>query len=130
MNKLYIFIILILSFLASAFIFNARATKPQDDVIYTLAEFNSRIKNSKKPVLVYFYADWCLICPKLKPIISQIETEYTDKIEVIKVNTDKCKEISRELEIDGLPLIIIYKNGKNTWTYVGLTDKMNIEVHL
>lgn len=131
MKKAYIFILLVVSLVISAFFVNKNGSALQDEEgSYTLVQFNKFITNSKKPVLVYFYADWCMVCPKLKPIIKQVEDENKDKIEVIKVDIEKSKEIKDELEINALPVLMVYKNGKLSWTYVGLTDKVNIGSNL
>lgn len=131
MKKPYIFILIFVSVLVSAFFLDKNNSKSQDDEIaYTLAQFNTIINNSKKPVFIYFHADWCMVCPKLKPIIAEIENEYTAKFDFIQINTEKSKEIRDELGIDALPVIMVYKGGKNVWTYVGLTDKKNIKTNI
>ncbi|MDX2174165.1 MAG: thioredoxin family protein [Bacteroidota bacterium] len=131
MNKVFIFVLLVVSFVASAFFLNKNNSILQDEEdTYTLVQFNKLISSSKKTVLIYFHADWCMVCPKLKPIVKQIEDENKDKIEVIKVDIEKSKEVRDELEINALPVLMVYKNGKRSWTYVGLTDKVNIGSNL
>ena len=131
MKKPYIFILIFVSLLVSAFFINKNSSSLQDEEgAYTLAQFNKLIADSKKPVLVYFYAEWCMVCPKQKPIIKQVEDENKDKIEVIRVDTEKSKQIRDEFGIDALPVLMVYKNGKLSWTYVGLTDKVNIGANL
>lgn len=113
--------------MVSAFVLADNFNLKQDDKSYTLTEYNKKISNKEKMVLVYFYADWCMVCPKLKPILDQIANEYQLKTEVLKIDIDKSKEVRDEFEIDALPVLILYKEGKNIWTHVGLTDKKTIQ---
>ncbi|MES2131195.1 MAG: thioredoxin family protein [Bacteroidota bacterium] len=97
-----------------------KTTKMQDEPAITLETYNKKIANTHKAVLVYFSASWCAVCPKFKPVISEIEKEYRDKVEVLRIDTDRDIEVATELEINALPLLILYKNGKKEWTNSGI----------
>jgi thioredoxin len=127
MKKSYILVLVLFSLFLSAYFLNRNAELKQEDKTFTLAEYNKRISRTDKKVLVYFYADWCMVCPKLKPIIEQVELENKDIVEVLKIDIDKNKEVKEEYEVDALPVLILYKGGKNIWTQVGLTDKKTIK---
>ncbi len=62
--------------------------------------------SGKKPVIIDFYADWCAPCRQLSPLIEEIAKEYSDKIDVYKVDTEKEKTLARNLGITGLPTIL------------------------
>ena len=67
----------------------------------------------KKPSLIDFYADWCGPCRQLSPLIEEIAKEYSGKIDVYKVDTEKEKILSQSLGITGLPtLLFIPAEGK------------------
>ena len=66
----------------------------------------------KENVLVYFSADWCVPCIKLKPTIKQIEEEEKERVEVLNLDVDENPKIATYFEINTLPLFILYKNGK------------------
>ena len=106
------------------------ANAKQNDPEVTLKEYNKRIVNGKEIILVYFSADWCTVCVKMKPIIEQIEQEYSHKIDVLRIDTERDKEVTKDFEIDALPILMIYKNGIITWTYTGLIEKSKLKAQL
>jgi thioredoxin 1 len=66
-----------------------------------------------KPVIIDFYADWCPPCRQLSPLVEEIAKEYSGRIIVYKVNTDKESELAKNLGISSLPtLLYIPANGK------------------
>jgi len=98
----------------------------QDQKI-TLEEFRQKVGQSEKITLVYFSARWCLICPKMKPAIDEIENEKNPKLQVLRIDTDRDREIAEEFEISSLPVLMIYKNGNRQWLHVGLIDKSQLK---
>ena len=67
----------------------------------------------KKPAIIDFYADWCAPCRQLSPLVEEIAREYSGKIDVFRVDTEKEKILAQELGITGLPtLLFIPANGK------------------
>jgi thioredoxin 1 len=101
--------------------------KEQNQVPLTLKEFNTKVAREDKLVLVYFHASWCMVCEKVKPAIGEIEAVYSSKLGVLKVDTDKDKEVSEYFEIDALPVIMLYKKGIRQWIHVGMIDKTKLE---
>jgi thioredoxin 1 len=88
----------------------------------TKEEFISGL-STEKVVLVDFYADWCAPCKKLKPIIDEIAAELEDKVEVVRINTDENQALCRELYINAIPILQVYKNQTLTWTGEGFLPK-------
>lgn len=82
-------------------------------------EFKTLVLESKEPVLVDFYADWCGPCKMLAPIMDEISEEYT----VYKINVDNEDELAFQYGIMSIPCIIAFKDGKEIDRSVGLTDK-------
>ena len=80
-----------------------------------------------KPLLVYFSASWCAICHTTKPIIAEIDSLYTGKIDILYIDTEIDKEVSKEFEISSLPLLFFYRNGKRDWIHVGKITKLALK---
>ncbi len=95
----------------------------------TLAQFQELLVGDKL-VLVDFYADWCVPCQKLKPHLDAISDEMSDKVTVIRINTDDNQELAEALNIDGIPVLQVYKYKQLKWTNVGYVEKAEIIKHL
>lgn len=91
----------------------------------TLAQFQELLVGDKL-ILVDFYADWCVPCKKLKPHLDEIAKEMSNKVTVIRINTDDNQELADELNIDGIPVLQIYKYKQLKWTNVGYIEKAQI----
>lgn len=83
-------------------------------VIYVkdATQFDEKIKSATVPVLVDVYADWCGPCKTLAPILDKISQEYEGKIEIVKINADECSDVVEDLEVQALPTMIGFVNGK------------------
>ena len=62
----------------------------------------------------------------MAPMLEELSKEQQSKMQLIKINTDENKELTKALKIDGLPVLILYKNQKNVWQKSGLTEKAEI----
>jgi thioredoxin len=82
--------------------------------------------NSDKLVLIDFYADWCAPCKKMKPSLDEISREMADKVVVIRINADNNQSICKELKIDALPVLQLYKNKTLSWTNTGYIEKAEV----
>ena len=92
----------------------------------TDATFEQEVKNSETPVLVDFWAPWCMPCRKLSPIIDEVAQEYEGRIKTVKINTDENIRVAQEYSISGIPSILIFKNGEAVERLVGLMQKSSI----
>lgn len=93
----------------------------------TDANFNEIVINSKVPVLLDFYADWCGPCKVLNPIISELAQEYEGKALVAKVNTEKNPLLSQHFKIKSIPTLMFIHKGDLVERYQGLVPKPNLE---
>ncbi len=83
---------------------------------------NSRflnIINSSKLVLVDFYADWCIPCKDVPPVLKQVKKEI-NQMKILKVNVDKNPFIASRFKINRLPTLMFFKDGKTLWTGEGV----------
>jgi thioredoxin 1 len=69
------------------------------------------VKNSERPVLLDFYADWCGPCRMLSPVVDEIADERGD-ILVGKINVDEEEELAREFGVFSIPTLVVMKDGK------------------
>ena len=89
----------------------------------TDSNFQNEVINSKVPVLVDFWAEWCQPCRMLTPTIDALAVEYQGKAKVGKVDTDSNREISVKFGIQAIPTVLLFKDGQVAKKFVGLTSK-------
>jgi thioredoxin 1 len=90
---------------------------------FTDANFDAEVLKSDKPVLVDFWAEWCMPCRMLSPTIEAVADEYAGKVKVGKVDTDANRNISFKYQISAIPTVILFKDGQVRKKFVGLTSK-------
>ena len=88
--------------------------------------FDQEVLHSNKPVLVDFYADWCMPCKMLSPILEELSEEIDD-VKIVKVNTDKNQELASSFGIMSIPTLLFVKDGKVIDTLVGMRPKEELE---
>ncbi|MEB3345000.1 thioredoxin [Aquimarina gracilis] len=86
----------------------------------------SNIINSKTPVLVDFFADWCGPCKMLAPILKEVKDELGDTIKIVKIDVDKNQPLSAKYQVRGVPTMILFKDGKQLWRQSGVLQKHDI----
>lgn len=89
-------------------------------------QFEELMKGSK-PVLVDFWAPWCKYCVKITDAYDRIAQQYGDKIEVVKVNIDDNEALAVQEEIEIIPTLVLYQNGKAVGSIVAPESKSMIE---
>lgn len=90
-------------------------------------EAYNKIVSADKAVIVDFYAEWCGPCKKLSPILEAFKNEYGNKIKVIKVDFDKNPSLVKYFQIETIPLLHLYKNGKLVNQLIGMQDKAELQ---
>ena len=90
------------------------------------AEFDTEVLASELPVLADFYSDSCIPCKRMSPILSQLETEYADKIKIVKINTNFEKELVEKYSIQAAPTLILFNKGEEVSRIRGAVKKDEI----
>ena len=91
-------------------------------------DFQKEIIDIKeKIVIVKFFADGCKPCADIDITLEQINKNFKNKIKIYKINTEKNIELSKLLNIDGLPTLLLFKNGKKLKKLIGSVSYKTIE---
>jgi len=89
----------------------------------TSANFENDVLKSDKPVLVDFWAEWCGPCRAVAPILEEIASENSEKIKVVKLNTDEEPSLAMKYGITSIPTMNVYVNGQVVKTIIGAKPK-------
>ncbi|HUS60349.1 MAG TPA: thioredoxin [Nevskiaceae bacterium] len=88
--------------------------------------FKKEVLQSKLPVLVDFYGEWCLPCKLLAPIISQVAKDLDGRVKIGKLDVDKNPQTAQKYGVMGVPTVILFKAGKEAKRIVGLRSKEDL----
>ena len=96
----------------------------------TFSSFQELLDNSDVPVLVDFYATWCGPCHMMAPILEEVNQEMSQQIRIVKIDSDKYPEIASQYNIEALPTLVLFKNGKPVDRIEGVVRAPDLIQHL
>ena len=92
--------------------------------------FATEVLASEKTIMVDFWAEWCGPCRAVSPILDQIATEHSDKIDVVKLNVDDNPETAMKYQVTSIPTMKIFRGGEVVKTVIGAKPKPALESDL
>jgi thioredoxin 1 len=99
----------------------------ENTIELTDQNWEAEVLNSDKPVLVDFWAEWCMPCRMLSPTIEKLANDYAGKIKVGKIDTDANRDVSMKYGISAIPTVILFKDGKVATKFVGLRQEKDFK---
>jgi thioredoxin 1 len=88
-----------------------------------LTEFQHKVSTTEKPIIVDFWAPWCMPCKVTKPILESLAHEYADKVEFLPINADNSRDVLEHFKVIGIPTVLTIRNGEVAGRVTGAQNK-------
>jgi thioredoxin 1 len=92
-------------------------------------QFDTLLEGDKL-VLIDFYAEWCIPCRKMAPYLDEIKNDMASKVLVIRIDADENQALAKELKVEALPVLMLFKNKSLIWSNIGFIEKSEVLKHL
>lgn len=86
----------------------------------------ARIVAQKSPLVVEFWAPWCTPCKQMAPSLEAVSKEYSDKVELVRINADDSPELARSLKVFSIPAMLVYREGSEISRKVGVLSRSDL----
>ena len=96
-------------------------------VEFSDGNFEQEVLKSELPVLVDFWAEWCMPCRMLTPTIEKLAKDYSGKVKIGKLDTDANREVAIKYSINSIPTVILFKGGQVAQKFVGLRPEKDFK---
>lgn len=93
----------------------------------TKDNFEASVLRADKPVLVDFWATWCMPCRMIAPVVEELAGDVAGKAYVGKVNVDEEGELAQRYRVNSIPTLIVFENGQEKRRIVGVQSKAALE---
>ena len=77
-----------------------------------LTQFQNKVSTSDKPIIVDFWANWCMPCKVTKPVLERLADEYSDKVEFLPIDADHSRDVLEHFKVIGIPTVLAIRNGE------------------
>jgi thioredoxin len=94
------------------------------------SSFQELLAQTSKPVLVDFYATWCGPCQLMVPILEEVSQQIGDRVQVVKIDSDKYPHLASQYRIEALPTLVLFKNGEPIDRIEGVQQAPQLIQHL
>ncbi len=91
----------------------------------SMSDYEKLLANDK-PVVIDIYAEWCGPCKKMSPYLTEMQNTMSDKVTIIRIDADKNTALCKELKVDALPTVYVYKNKTKTFEHIGYLSKEDL----
>ena len=92
--------------------------------------FDKHVYREDKPVLVDFWAPWCVYCRRIAPAMVKIDQQFSDRLDVAQVNIDDYPVLARQEQIEVIPTLVLYRGGEVLGSIVAPESKAKIEAFI
>lgn len=96
----------------------------------TMDNFEQEVLNSDVPVMIDFWATWCMPCKMLAPVIEELAEEANGAYKVGKIDVDRSPSLAAQFGVMSIPTVIVFKNGKAAEKSIGVVPKNQLEAML
>lgn len=96
----------------------------------TRENFEEEVRKSVLPVLVDFWAPWCMPCKIIAPAVEKLAEEMKGKVKISKSNVDENPDVATEFSIMNIPTLVLFKDGKEVSRIMGVNSKEAIEAKI
>ena len=93
----------------------------------TKENFVNEVKNADRPVLVEFWAPWCVYCRRLSPVLDRLSDKLGDKLPIGKINIDEQAELETQYNVEVVPTLYLFQNGGHGEKLVAPSSQAQLE---
>ena len=93
----------------------------------TKDNFEQEVLQAELPVIVDFWADWCMPCKMVAPVLDEMSEEYEGKLKIGEVNVDEHGELAGQYNVVSIPTLLVFKNGELVQQQIGAAPRERLE---